>query len=174
MTGYRALSRAFVKSYPVLVEGFQLETDITLFAAQARLRVLGIPIRYVDRPEGSYSKLNTFKDGFRVLSTIFTIFRQCNPLVFFSFVAACCVGLSILCGSVVIGEWLATHFVTRVPLAVLSVAFGLLGAIALGTGFTLDAVNYHRRLQLEALLQQNTTPRFFLRCSSPSSSIERS
>ena len=83
MTGYRALSRAFVKSYPVLVEGFQLETDISLFAAQARLRVFGIPIRYVDRPEGSYSKLNTFKDGFRVLSTIFTIFRQCNPLVFF-------------------------------------------------------------------------------------------
>lgn len=61
MTGYRALSRAFVKSYPVLVEGFQLETDISLFAAQARLRVLGIPIRYVDRPEGSYSKLNTFR-----------------------------------------------------------------------------------------------------------------
>lgn len=174
MTGYRALSRAFVKSYPVLVEGFQLETYISLFAAQARLRVLGIPIRYVDRPEGSYSKLNTFKDGFRVLSTIFTIFRQCNPLVFFSFVAACCVVLSVLCGAVVIGEWLTTHFVTRVPLAVLSVAFGLLGAIALGTGFTLDAINYHRRLQLEAHLQQSTTPRFSLRRSSSSPVIERS
>lgn len=158
----------------MLVEGFQLETDISLFAAQARLRVFGIPIRYVDRPEGSYSKLNTFKDGFRVLSTIFTIFRQCNPLVFFSFVAACCVVLSVLCGAVVIGEWLTTHFVTRVPLAVLSVAFGLLGAIALGTGFTLDAINYHRRLQLEAHLQQSTTPRFSLRRSSSSPVIERS
>ncbi len=166
MTGYRALSRTFVKSYPIMVEGFQLETDMCLFAANARLRVLGIPIRYVDRPAGSVSKLNTFRDGFRVLSTIFTLFRQCSPLAFFSIVAACCVTLSILGGAVVISEWLETHFVTRLPLAVLSVAFGLLGGIALGTGFTLDAINYQRRIQLEERIQRNTAPRVCL-CKKP-------
>ncbi|MDR2694764.1 MAG: glycosyltransferase family 2 protein, partial [Deltaproteobacteria bacterium] len=84
MTGYRAFSRTFARVYPVLAEGFQLETDMTIFALRHKFRILEIPVRYRNRPEGSFSKLNTFRDGLRVLLTIFNLLRHDKPFVFFS------------------------------------------------------------------------------------------
>jgi glycosyltransferase involved in cell wall biosynthesis len=80
LSGYRAMNRRFVKTYPILVGGFELETDLTLFAMEGRFRVLEIPVRYQDRPEGSVSKLNTVKDGVRVLNAIVQIARHHRPM----------------------------------------------------------------------------------------------
>ncbi|RXF77246.1 glycosyltransferase [Desulfovibrio sp. DS-1] len=154
MTGYRVLSRLFVRCYPIVVEGFQIETDMTLFAAQARMRIVEIPVRYVNRPEGSFSKLNTFRDGARVLRTIFTVFNHCNPLAFSMLVAFFLAVGSILAGSVVITEWLTTSYITHVPLAVLAVALGLLSATFLGTGILLNSMSYQRKLDLERVIQR--------------------
>lgn len=159
MSGYRAMSRYFVDSYPILVEGFQLETDMCLFAAQTNMRTLEVPISYTDRPEGSHSKLSTFQDGLKVLRCIFDMYRQFSPFTFFAVTAAFFILLSLICGSVVVHEWLITRYITHVPLSILAVAFGLLGIIALGTGVTLDAVNYKNRRDLEYILKRNYRPR---------------
>jgi glycosyltransferase involved in cell wall biosynthesis len=164
MTGYRVMSRDFVRLYPIIIEGFQLETNMSLFAAQARMRVLEIPIRYRDRPEGSVSKLRTFRDGVRVLWSIFTLFRYCSPLIFFSLVAALFALGSLASGGVVIGEWLQTRYITHVPLAILAVSLGILSAISLGTGFVLDAFTHQRRLDLEIRVQRTATRRFTATC----------
>jgi len=84
MSGYRVLSRNFVKNYPIMCEGFEIETEMTLHCLDKRFSIIEIPITYKDRIEGSFSKLNTFKDGFRVLKTIFNIFKDYRPLLFFS------------------------------------------------------------------------------------------
>lgn len=162
LSGYRAMSRYFVESYPILVEGFQLETDMCLFAAQAKMRTLEVPVSYSDRPEGSFSKLNTFQDGLRVLRCIFDMFRQFSPFTFFAIMAGFFILLSLLCGSIVIHEWFTTRYITHVPLSVLAVAFGLMGIIALGTGVTLDAVSYKNRRDLEYVLKQKFKPGYIL------------
>lgn len=163
MSGYRAMSRSFVEAYPILVDGFQLETDMCLFAAQARVRTLEVPITYVDRPEGSFSKLNTFQDGMKVLCCIFSMFRQFSPLAFFAMVAAFFVAASLLCGGVVIHEWIMTRYITHVPLALLAVALGLLGIFSLGTGVILDAVSYKNRRDLEYVMKKTCRPRYVLK-----------
>ena len=84
MSGYRVFNCRFVRNYPILVEGLQLETDMTLHALDKRFRILEVPVDYRDRPAGSPSKLSTVKDGLRVLFTIFQIFRHYRPLMFFS------------------------------------------------------------------------------------------
>lgn len=89
MSGYRAFSRRFVTSYPILAEGFQLETDMTLHALDKRFRILEIPVEYKDRPQGSFSKLNTLGDGVRVLFAISQILRYYRPLFFFGLVSCC-------------------------------------------------------------------------------------
>lgn len=155
MSGYRAVNRYFVECYPIMVEGFQLETDMCLFAMQAKMRTKEIPISYVDRPEGSYSKLNTFHDGLKVLRCIFDIFRYSCPLIFFASVAAFFILLSLISGSVVVHEWITTSYITHIPLTILAVALGLLGIISLGIGVTLDAVSYKSRRDLEYVLKQN-------------------
>ena len=160
MTGYRALSRTFVKSYACLSEGFQIETEMSLFAATARMRVQSLPIAYKDRPEGSFSKLNTYRDGLRVLSTIANVFRQHNPIVFFSLIAFVCMILCGVCGGVVIAEYLRTQFITHVPLAILAVALGIVGVLALQAGIILDAISYQRKLTLEAVIHQWSRARF--------------
>ncbi|MBQ6657044.1 MAG: glycosyltransferase [Ottowia sp.] len=160
MTGYRALSRTFVKSYACLAEGFQIETEMSLFAATARMRVQSLPIAYKDRPEGSFSKLNTYKDGLRVLSTIANVFRQHNPIVFFSLVALALLVLCGLCGGVVVAEYLNTRYITHVPLAILAVAFGIVSVLAFQTGIMMDSINYHRKIMLESIIQQWNRARF--------------
>ena len=160
MSGYRAMSRAFVRSYPLLVEGFQIETDLSLFAAQSRFRVAEVPVRYVDRPEGSFSKLNTLRDGMRVLLTIFRIVRFYKPLFFF---AACSMVLALLglaLGMPVIWEYMEHKYIYKVPTAILASALEILAMVLLSVGLNLDALAYQRQVETEKTIREQTPPRF--------------
>ena len=149
MTGYRAFSRTFVKTFPVLSEGFQIETELSIHAVDHRWRILNIPIDYRDRPEGSVSKLNTVSDGLKVIAMIGTLFKDYRPLKFFSLIAlAFCIG-GLCAGMPVVSEYLATGLVPRLPTAILAVAFMFIAALSLATGFILDAVAKVERKQWE-------------------------
>lgn len=149
MTGYRAMSRPFVKTFPVLSEGFQIETELSIHAVDRRWRIVDVPVEYLDRPEGSVSKLNTVSDGLKVLAMIGTLFKDYRPLKFFSLVSLlfCIVGLCA--GVPVVTEYLDTGLVPRFPTAILAVAFMFIAELSLATGFILDAVAKVERKQWE-------------------------
>lgn len=149
MSGYRAFSKKFVKNYPILVEGFELETDMTLHALDKKFKIKEIPINYKDRPEGSFSKLNTFGDGMKVLWTIFKIFRHYKPLVFFGFLALLFAILSIICGIPVLNDWFTHKYIYHVPLAILATGLGLISVIFITLGLILDSIAYQSRLGFE-------------------------
>ena len=149
MTGYRGMSRAFVKTMPVLSEGFQIETEISIHAVDRRWRILDIPIVYRDRPEGSVSKLDTVGDGIRVIMMIGTLFKDYRPLKFFSLVSLVLFAIGLILGIPVIQEYLATGLVLRFPTAILAVAFMFLCGLALATGFVLDSVAKVERKEWE-------------------------
>jgi hypothetical protein len=152
MSGYRVFNRLFVLNYPILVEGFQLETDMTLHALDKRFRILEIPVDYRDRPPGSASKLSTVKDGFRVLFTIFQIFRYYRPLLFFS-AMACVLALAGLGAAIpVFRDWVEYRFIYHVPLAVLASVLELAAIMFFNIGLTLDAIGYQQRLAFERSL----------------------
>lgn len=140
MSGYRAFSRNFIKNYPVLVEGFEVETDITLHAIRQNFRICEVPISYKNRPKGSDSKLNTFSDGFLVLKRIMIIFKNYKPLLFFSICGAIFFLLSIICGTPVIIEFIKTRYITHVPLAILSTGLMLLSFFSFFVGIILDVI----------------------------------
>lgn len=149
MTGYRAMSRPFVKTFPVLSEGFQIETELSIHAVDRRWRIVNIPVEYRNRPEGSVSKLNTVSDGLKVIAMIGTLFKDYRPLKFFSLIAlAFCIG-GLCAGMPVVSEYLATGLVPRLPTAILAVAFMFIAALSLATGFILDAVAKVERKQWE-------------------------
>jgi glycosyltransferase involved in cell wall biosynthesis len=140
MTGYRAFSRRFVKNMPVASEGFEIETEMTLHALDKKFSIVEIPITYRDRPEGSFSKLNTFSDGMRVLKTVFWIFKDYKPLAFFSFFAVLFFLAGLAVGIPVISEYLATGFISKLPSAVLAVGLMMLATTSLTCGFILDTI----------------------------------
>lgn len=115
MTGYRALSRHLVMSIPLLSEGFEIETELTINVLDNQLRIKQIPIEYRDRPIGSTSKLNTFKDGIKIIATIFRLFRDYKPLVFFSWISSFLILASLLILLPVFIEYLQTGLVPRFP-----------------------------------------------------------
>ena len=115
MTGCRALSRQVVKSMPLLSKGFEIETEMTIFALDNNWRIRQIPISYKDRPEGSESKLSTFSDGMKVLTTIFRLFRDYKPLRFFSYIALFLVFIALVALIPVLVEYLHTGLVPRYP-----------------------------------------------------------
>lgn len=160
MSGYRAMSRTFVRSYPLLVEGFQIETDLSLFAAQGRFRCREVPVRYVDRPAGSFSKLNTVRDGLRVLLTIFRIVRYYKPLIFFSLLSLflCLSGVAL--GIPVILEYMQYHYIYKIPTAILASGLEGLAVTLFSVGLILDALAYQRRMETEKTIQHYTRPRF--------------
>lgn len=149
MTGYRGMSRAFVKTMPVLSEGFQIETEISIHAVDRRWRILDIPIVYRDRPEGSVSKLDTVGDGIKVIMMIGTLFKDYRPLKFFSLASLVLFVIGLILGIPVIQEFLATGLVPRFPTAILAVAFMFLCGLALVTGFILDSVAKVERKEWE-------------------------
>lgn len=163
MSGYKALSRRFVKSYPLLVEGFQLETDMCLFAIRTRMRISEVSIRYADRPSGSVSKLHTLHDGFKVLSCIFNLFRHCSPLLFFCTISMAFMVLSLVFGGIVTLEWLETSYITHVPLAILAVACGILCISFFMAALILDTVLYKTRVDAELYIMRAAAPKFLLR-----------
>lgn len=156
MTGYRAMSRPFVKTFPVLSEGFQIETELSIHAVDRRWRIADVPVEYRDRPEGSVSKLNTVRDGLKVIAMIGTLFKDYRPLKFFSLVALLfCIG-GLCAGMPVVTEYLATGLVPRFPTAILAAALMFMAALSLTTGFILDAVAKVERKQWELRVYRQT------------------
>jgi glycosyltransferase involved in cell wall biosynthesis len=149
MSGYRAFSRNFVVNYPILVEGFQLETDMTLHALDKRFRIVEIPIEYLDRPAGSHSKLNTFRDGARVLFTITQILRFYRPLFFFGCVSAFACALGLAAAVPVLLDWLRYKYIYHVPLAILAASLEMVSVITFGVGLILDSVTHQEKMNFE-------------------------
>jgi glycosyltransferase involved in cell wall biosynthesis len=149
MSGYRAFSKRFVKNYPILVEGFELETDMTLHALDKRFQIKEIPIIYKDRPSGSFSKLNTFDDGFKVIFTIFQIFRYYRPLIFFFSLSFIFVLLSIASAVPVFEDWFNYQYIYHVPLAILATGLGLISIIFFSMGIILDSIAHNNKLVFE-------------------------
>lgn len=149
MSGYRAFNRPFVKTYPILVEGFQIETDMTLHALNRRMRIVEIPVEYKDRPEGSFSKLNTISDGIRVISTIGSILRHYRPMVFFGAVSALFCVSGLVAAVPVVQEWLQLQYITRIPLAVLAASLEIVAFLLLAVGIILDSLSHHEQHRAE-------------------------
>ena len=140
MTVYRSFDKEFVKAMPVLSEGFEIETEISIHALDKKFLVKEIPILYRDRPEGSFSKLNTFNDGLKVIKTIFTLFKDYKPLIFFSIGSLILFILGLAVGTPVIIEFIETRFITKLPSAVLAVGFVILSTLSLSCALILDTV----------------------------------
>jgi len=155
MSGYRAMSRRFVKNYPILVPGFEIETDMTLHALDKRFRIIEIAVAYKDRPEGSFSKLSTLSDGIRVLATIGNILRYYRPLFFFGSAAIFIGLLGLLAGAPVIDDWIRHRYIYHVPSAVLAAGLEIIAIVLLAVGLILDSIAHQdKRIFERGLLQQ--------------------
>lgn len=152
MSGYRAFNRHFVKSYPILVEGFEIETDMTLHALDKRFRIVEIPVEYRDRPIGSFSKLNTLRDGARVLTVIGNILRYYRPLIFFGGASILFFLLGLAAGIPVIDEWIRDRFIHHIPLAILATGLEIVAIVLAAISLILDSImcqdkrNFEREL----------------------------
>ena len=149
MTGYRAFSRAFVRTLPVTSRGFQIETELSIHAVDHGMRIINVPIDYRDRPEGSESKLDTVGDGLRVIAMIGTLFKDYRPLRFFGIVSALLMLTGLAFGVPVVTEWLDTGLVPRFPTALLAAALVILSFLSLASGMILDSVAKSERRQWE-------------------------
>lgn len=149
MTGYRGFNRIFVKSFPVMSSGFQIETEFTIHALDKRFKLLEVMVDYRDRPEGSESKLNTVSDGVKVLLTIMKMFKDYKPLMFFSVFSLIFFIVGLLVGIPVITEFISTGFVTKVPSAILATGIMIFSVLLLITGFILDTVVTNDKKQYE-------------------------
>ena len=149
MTGYRAMSQPFVKTFPVLSEGFQIETELSIHAVDHRWRIKDIPVEYRDRPAGSESKLDTVGDGIKVIAMIGTLFKDYRPLKFFSLIALLFAAIGLALGIPIIIEYLRTGLVPRFPTAMLAAAFMFLCGLSLATGLILDSVAKVEKKQWE-------------------------
>jgi len=149
MSGYRAFSKKFVKNYAILVEGFEIETDITLHSLDKRYRIKEIPIEYQDRPAGSFSKLNTFSDGAKVLFTIVQILCYYRPLFFYGMIAIFFGILGFIVAIPVFDDWITHRFIYHVPLAILAVALELIAALSLSVSLILNSITRQYRMQCE-------------------------
>ncbi len=138
MTGYRAFSPMFVKTFPVLSKGFEIETEMTIHCLDKNLLLANVPVTYRDRPAGSVSKLHTFRDGAKVLKTIFMLYKDYKPLPFFSWAALFLALISLILFLPVFSEYLATGLVPKMPTLVTSGFFMLAAVLSLGIGLVLD------------------------------------
>ncbi len=156
MSGYRAFNRSFIKNTPIHSDGFEVETEMTLHALDKKFRIVEIPIDYRDRPEGSFSKLNTFKDGFKVLKAIFWIFKDYKPFSFFGFLCLLFFLLGIITGLPVILEFLMTHVIQRIPSAILAVGLMMLSGVFFTTGLILDTIVKQHNDDYQIMLNRST------------------
>lgn len=147
MTGYRAFSKDFVKTFPVLSKGFEIETEMTIHALDKNMLLKEVPITYRDRPSGSESKLNTYTDGMKVIMTIFKLFRDYKPLLFFSILSFILVIISLILFIPVFKEYIQTGLVPRFPTLIVSAFIMLLAMLMLVCGLILEVVvKKHRQL----------------------------
>src|ERR1700710_331878 len=155
LSGYRVFSRRFVKSFPVLSDGFEIETELTVHALELALPVAEIETPYYARPEGSVSKLNTWRDGFRILGTILKLYRSEKPLRFFTGIGIILSVVSIVLAVPVIVTYLEQGLAPRLPAAVPSIGLMILAVLSVSSGLVLDTVTRGRReMKLLAYLSQ--------------------
>lgn len=152
MTGYRAFSRLFVKTYPVLSKGFEIETEMSIHALDKNFRLVNIPVDYRDRPAGSESKLNTYSDGAKVLATIFRLVKDYKPLVFFSTVALLLAAVALILFVPVFMDYLETGLVPRFPTLIVACFLFLGGLLTFCCGLILDTVIKKDRQNFELWL----------------------
>ena len=149
MTGYRVFSKKFVKNMPVMSPKFEIETEMSLYALDKRFVIEEIPILYRDRPEGSVSKLNTVKDGMKVLKTILKMFKNYKPLKFYTAIAVIIFLLGIIIGIPVFVEFFSLHYITKIPSAILAMGLVTLSVIIGQCGVILDTVVRQNRENYE-------------------------
>ena len=144
-SGYRVFSRRFVKSFPVLSSGFEIETEISVHALELRMPVGEVETAYAARPEGSQSKLSTYGDGWRILKTIVTLYRIERPVLFYGSIGALLVALAIVLAIPLVLTYLATGLVPRVPTAILVTGMIIVAVLCVFSGLILDTVTRGRR-----------------------------
>ncbi len=152
MTGFRAFSYEFVKTFPVLSKGFEIETEMTIHAVYNNMQIDNVVIDYRDRPEGSVSKLNTYADGFRVLRTIARLYRSYKPFGFFTILAGVLALLSIGFFIPILTEYWATHMVPRIPTLIVCCFVMMAAVISMFAGIILSTLALNDRRQFEMQL----------------------
>jgi glycosyltransferase involved in cell wall biosynthesis len=157
MSGYRVFSRRFAMNVPILSDGFEVETEMTIMCLDRKLQIAELPIAYKDRPEGSFSKLHTFRDGFRVLKTIFMILKNYRPLFFFGSMSLCGFIGGLACGIPVIIEFVQRKYISHVPLAILSTGLIIVAMTMLNCAFILDTIVSHERQRNEVDIVRHKT-----------------
>ena len=143
MTGCRAFNRKFVKSFPVLSNGFEIETEMSIHALDKRFLIGEVPIAYRDRPEGSESKLSTFRDGYKVLKTILKLFKDYKPLTFFGIIATILALVGTLMMIPVLVVYFKTGLVPKFPTLIVSIGLLTSSLVSLACGLILDTVKKH-------------------------------
>lgn len=149
MTGYRVFNRVFVKNIPIMSKGFQIETEMSVFSLVNRMNIVEIPITYRDRPAGSESKLNTVKDGIKVLLTLFNLYKNYRPLYFFGLTALIFAIAGGIIGIPVIVEFIQTDYIYKVPSAILASALFIISFLFTFLGLTLDYLASNERVKFE-------------------------
>ena len=158
MTGYRAFSYDFVKTFPVLSKGFEIETEMTIHALDKNFLLKEIPVEYRDRPKGSVSKLNTYSDGFRVLKTIARLFKEYKPTVFFGIISFLFFLIALIFGVPVFVEYFQTGLVPRYPTLIFSGFMLMISILMMVCGLILEVVvKKHRQLFELILIQTRKT-----------------
>ncbi|GBF37622.1 glycosyltransferase family 2 protein [Leptospira johnsonii] len=152
MSGYRVFSRRFVKNYPILTSGFEIEIEMTLHALDKRFRLEEISVPYKDRPAGSFSKLNTIRDGYKVVKNILWIFKDYKPMHFFGFFSVVSGLLSLVAGTPPVLDYIRYKYVYHVPLAVLATGLMLFSWIQIAIGLVLHTVSKIQRANFELRL----------------------
>lgn len=153
MTGYRAFSYRFVKSFPVVSKGFEIETEMTIHAVDKNMYLDNEVITYRDRPEGSVSKLNTFSDGMKVLKTIFSLFVDYRPFQFFGIISLILIAIAVILFAPVMAAYLHTGLVRRFPTLIVSGFLTVIAIISFFSGLMLSASNHKERREFEFRLQ---------------------
>lgn len=154
MTGYRAFSYNFVKTYPILSKGFEIETEMTIHSVSHNMHVANVVTDYRDRPDGSESKLNTYSDGFRVLKTIFRLFKNYRPLLFFGLSSLILFIIGLCFFIPVLANFMKTGLVPKIPTLVVSCFIMLTAILSLFTGIILDVIVNKDKQAFEFRLQQ--------------------
>lgn len=144
-TGYRVMSKRFVKNYPILADGFELETEMSIHALDKGYLIVEVPTAYRDRPTGSFSKLNTVTDGILVLKTIFSIFVTYRPLIFFSLCSFGFAAAALATGAVPVMEFIQTSKILHIPLAILATGLSVLSMLSFSVAVILDGLAKGRR-----------------------------
>ena len=154
MTGYRAFSYEFVKGLPILSKGFEIETEMTIHAVDKNFKIVEIPVTYRDRSEGSVSKLSTYKDGFKVIKTIFTLFKEYKPGSFFYSLGSMFLILAIILGIPIISEFMQTGLVPRFPTLIVACIIIIISLLLYVTGIILQVIVKKHKQLYELMINQ--------------------